>query len=181
MKTAIAAALVAAFCCSAVSVAAQSLAELAKKEEARRGAVRAQSKTLTNADLGAVPLDAAAPASPNAPAPAMTPAAGSAASAPGNASPDSQVAAEPPAAAEKAPVQPESWWRTRAQAMRDRIAQARKSVDDLTVAPSANERQQAKVDKLLKAAQEALNRAEQDLKSLAMHADVSGVPANWVK
>lgn len=181
MKTAIAAALVAAFCCAAAPVAGQSLADVAKKEEARRGAVRAKAKTLTNADLTTDPRDAS-PAGGTSAMAAAAPRAGTAAAAPGNASADGQVAPpEPPAASAKEEVPPESWWRTRAQAMRARIAQARKSVEELTVPPSEDERQQAKVAKLLKAAQEALGRAEQDLKNLEMHADVAGVPATWIK
>lgn len=178
MKTAIAAALVAAFCCSAAPATAQSLADVAKKEEARRSAVRAASKTLTNADLGADPRDKTAAAADKAPVATMV----APVRVPGNASPDGQVAQPPEAAAkEKDDVPPEAWWRTRAQSMRARIVQARKSVDELTVAPSEDERQQAKVAKLLKSAQEALARCEQDLKNLEMHADVSGVPKTWTK
>ena len=182
MKTAIAAALVAAFCCSAALATAQSLADVAKKEEARRSAVRAASKTLTNADLGADPRDKTAVGADKAPVATMVAPVSTAAAVPGNASPDGQVAQPPEAAAkEKDDVPPEAWWRTRAQSMRARIVQARKNVDELTVAPSEDERQQAKVAKLLKSAQEALARCEQDLKNLEMHADVSGVPKTWIK
>ena len=185
MKFAIAAAVIAALSCSAASASAQSLADLAKKEEARRTAVRAQSKTLTNANLGADPREAPAP--PPAADKAMvapvgppTGAAPAAAAAPGTASADGQ-AAQSPADVAKKEVQPEAWWRTRAQQIRDRIAQARKTVDELTAPQSANPAQQARLDKLMKSAQDALARAEQDLKTLAMNADVAGVPATWIR
>ena len=59
---------------SATSLCAQSLADVAKKEEERRKEVKQPSKTYTNKDLTAVPPVTAAPAAdaaaPAAPAPA---------------------------------------------------------------------------------------------------------------
>lgn len=184
MKFAIAAAVIAALSCSVASASAQSLADLAKKEEARRAAVRAQSKTLTNANLGADPRETPASAADKVTVAPVAPATGAAAAteaaAPGNASADGQ-AAQSPAEIAKKDVQPEAWWRTRAQQIRDRIAQARKTVDELTAPPSENAAQQARLDKLMKSAQDGLARAEQDLKTLAMNADVAGVPATWIR
>jgi len=176
MKTAIAAALVAAFCCSASPAASQSLGDVAKKEEARRSAVRAASKKVTNADLGADPREASATATTG-----QAPAESMAAVAPGTASADGQAAAEPAVAAPKEDVQPEAWWRTRAQSVRARIANMRKGVEDLTGPPSENALQRAKVEKRLKSAQEALARAETDLHTLEMHADVAGIPKDWIR
>ena len=181
MKTVIAVAVVAAFCCSAAPAASQSLADVAKKEEARRGGVRAPSKKLTNSDLSVDPREASPDraAAGKAPAAPIDSAASMAAAAPSNASADGQ-APQPPAAAKEEPL-PESWWRTRAQGARARLATARKNIADLDGPPSPDERQQAKVAKLLKAAQEALARAEHELQNLEMHADVAGVPKDWIK
>ena len=182
MKTAIAAALVAAFCCSASPAASQSLGDVAKKEEARRVAVRAKARTITNADLGTDPREAPAAAAAAGQTPEATmaaPAAGAAA-APGNASGDAQ-APQAPVAATKEDVPPEAWWRTRAQAARARIVKTRQGVEELAGPPSEDERQRAKVAKLLKSAQEALARAENDLHNLEMHADVAGIPKTWIK
>jgi hypothetical protein len=97
------------------SAAAQSLAELAKQEEARRKAAQAGTKVYTNRDLGRVePKPAPVPATPAAPA-------GTGEVTQAGASP----AAQPAAAAQPAPEASkgdEKYWRERVAQAQDELA-----------------------------------------------------------
>lgn len=102
----------------ASAAAAQSLAELAKQEEARRKAMKAGGKVYTDADLGKV-APAASPAGPAQPA--ATP---EAAKAPGEAQ-------DPAAAAQgqKEPEKDEAWWRGRVTEARAKVERAKVLAD----------------------------------------------------
>jgi hypothetical protein len=97
------------------SAAAQSLAEVAKKEEARRKAIPTPAKVYTNESIRATPA-------PVAPAPAPTPAAAT----PSSAAPQASATAKPAAAAagEGEGRKDEQHWRKRIQAERDALSRA---------------------------------------------------------
>jgi len=96
-------ALVMATALAAATASAQSLGDIAKKEEARRKAVAKAGKIYTNDDLGS----SETVAQPAAPAPAASPA---------------QPKPEEKPAAEQGPKKDEAYWRAR-------IAEARKGLD----------------------------------------------------
>lgn len=127
-------ALVAAGAISVNLSSAQSLAELAKQEEARRKTIQAPSKIYTNESIRAAPA-------PAQPAPAATPGAPAPAGAP--AVPPSPSGVEPPAAsvtqpdpgAGQAPAEDskkdEAFWRQRIEAARDALQRAETFADAL--------------------------------------------------
>jgi hypothetical protein len=110
----------------ATAAGAQSLAEVAKKEEARRQGIKTPSKVLTNDDLkryasGTQP----APAPPQGTAPgAGAPAAGQDAA--------KQAGTPPsPPGAEQEPVKDEAWWRNRINEARATLERDKVLVDSL--------------------------------------------------
>ena len=105
---------------AAMPLAAQSLAEVARAEEARRNAVRGEVKVYTNDSLRG---SSSAEASPPAPetAPAAAEGAGKAASPP---------AARPPAERVEAPKD-EKYWRERVAAARDALSRSQTFADAL--------------------------------------------------
>ena len=157
---------VAALALLASSASAQSLADVARQEEARRAAVKAaaKAKVLTNASLAADPRAAGMASEPSAAmaAPAPQPA-----------------AAAPPATK---PKEDEAAWRKRAADLRARVDNAQQAVDRFTTGtPAEDPREQARVEASKKKAQDTLTRAEDALRLLIMQADVAGVPPDWVK
>jgi DNA repair exonuclease SbcCD ATPase subunit len=90
---------------SGVPVRAQSLAEVARKEEERRKTVKPASKVLTNKDLGDVPAPAVIP-------PVDTKAADT---------PKTGKPAEPGADASKAPVKDQAYWSGRMKDLRTQL------------------------------------------------------------
>jgi hypothetical protein len=98
---------------------AQSLADLAKKEEDRRKAVAAPSKVYTNKDLGAVP--AGSPPPPAAATPAVT--------TPNDASKaaDDDTKAKP--AADKGPVKDQAYWAGRLKTLQDALSRDQNYAD----------------------------------------------------
>lgn len=101
-------------------VRAQSLADVAKKEEDRRKVVPAPSKVYTNKDLNAVPAG-----SPPPPAPAGKPADDTAKAADGDAKSGSKSAA----AAEKGVVKDQAYWAGRQKALQDTLARDQNYAD----------------------------------------------------
>lgn len=160
--------------------AAQSLADVAKKEQVRREAVAGSGKVYTNGDLtpdpfarsteppvtGAVALPDAAAQDADAPAVAADPAA-------------------PPSAeatpAEAAPMLDEAYWRRQAAARRARVEEARQRLALVSVRSEGNERQQAKMAELKATAEGVLARAEASLAALEREAQSLGVPEAWIR
>jgi len=119
----------------ASTAAAQSLAELARQEEARRKAVKTPSKVYTDADLRriapATPPAPGQPSAPGQPAPAGQPGA----PATGAALKDAQAAGQPAAAeasaGEQEPAKDETWWRNRITEARARLERSKLLYDAL--------------------------------------------------
>ena len=97
---------------SVVPVRAQSLAEVAKKEEERRKTVKPASKVLTNKDLGDVPAPAVIPAADTKSADAAK----------------TDKPTEPSADASKAPVKDQAYWSGRMKDLRTQLER-----DEITV------------------------------------------------
>ena len=117
---------------AAIPLAAQSLADVARAEEARRKTVKGQAKVYTNetlrgSDGGDAPAAPAAPPSPASPAPG-TP---SAAASGGTAQPGASQGAKPapPKAADGA--KDEKFWRERLAAARDALSRSQTFADAL--------------------------------------------------
>ena len=102
----------------AVPVFAQSLADLAKKEEERRKRIPEPAKVYTNKDLAPAPSSAPGTATPGPDAPG-TPAAG----APGDASKDKPTAdAEKDKDKDKDPTKTQAYWSGKIKTLRDEVA-----------------------------------------------------------
>lgn len=166
----------------ASSASAQSLGDVARQEEARRAAVKAaaRAKVLTNADLAADPnTGATAPESAVAvPAPPAASAVAPASASSGNAS----VAVTAATPADTKPKEDEASWRRRAADLRARVEKAQKTLDGFTNGtPAEDPREQARVETLMKRAQNELTRAGDTFRRLMMQADAAGVPPEWVR
>jgi len=99
-------------CLVASAAAAQSLADLAKQEEARRKAIKTPSKVYTDADLRRL-APATPPPAPQQPPPPATGQDPKEAGQPADAQAAADKAAADKAAAEQEPEKDETWWRTR--------------------------------------------------------------------
>lgn len=162
--------LITAVVVSASSSSAQSLAELAKKEEARRSSVQKPSKALTNADLAADPIGtsptAVAVDVAAAPAPAPDPA---------------SAASETTPASLTKPALDEAYWRGKGADLRAKRATAKQYVESLSRANHADPREQARTEALMKKRQAVLKRAEDAYSLFEMQADVARVPKEWIQ
>ena len=162
-------------------VFAQSLAEVAKAEEARRKTVKMRAKIYTNDDLGGTPATSAAPAPPAALSPAK--------------------AADPTAKPEQEkPVDPaktEKYWKDRAASIQQSLSRNKLLLEALqsqvnglnaeylnTDDPGQRDLVQARVQR----ATGELQRVQQDIEKqtkaaadLQEEARKSGVPAGWVR
>lgn len=164
--------LLAALVLIATPVAAQSLADVARSEDARRGAVRATSKTYTNADLRPDPT------TPQPDPAAATPAV------PGDANAPAATEGQAAAGAPPEPVEEkldEKFWRSRAASIRARIQKAQQGVESLSGATHQDPREQAKVETLLKRAQGILERAESAQREFEVSAAAAKVPKDWIQ
>jgi hypothetical protein len=115
---------------AAVPMGAQSLAEVARQEQARRKAIATPGPVYTNDTLRPDPRGAAAPA-PQAPAP---PADAPPSASPAAATPPAPASTPAPAAAETPPAETsrdESFWRKRLQAERDELRRSQILADAL--------------------------------------------------
>ena len=172
-------------------VAAQGLADVAKKEQDRRKAIKKPSKVLTNKDLGAVPETTASPAAAPA-AGSATPATSAAAGA------DADKAKAAAGADKKAePAKDQAYWSGRAKglqtqlerdqtfsvAMQSRInaltTQYTNQADPVQQAALANDRQKSldEMNRLKK-------QIEDDKKAIAdlqEEARTAGVPSGWLR
>ena len=164
-------------------VAAQSLADVAKAEEARRKTVKARAKVYTNEDLGSTPATSAAPAQP---APAAT-----------TGGKPGESTAKP---AEEKPVDPaktQAYWKDRATTIQQSLSRNKLLVDALqsqvnglnaefvnTDDPGQRDLLQARIQR----AAAELQRVQQDIeKQTKAAADLQeearrmGVPPGWVR
>jgi len=175
---------------SAATLGAQSLAEVARQEEARRKEIRQPAKVYTNKDLASVPP----PSTPaTAPAPSETPATPAAAD-----SKDGAKGAAPPQdAKETGTVKDQKYWSGRMQALRTGLDRDQTYSDamqsrinalttDFTARDDPAQRavigrdRQKAIDELdrLKLAIERTRKAIADLEEEARRA---GVPAGWLR
>ena len=106
--------IVAAGAALAQGIAAQSLAELAKKEEDRRKTVPAPAKVYTNKDLNPAPASSPPPAAAAKPS-------DDAAAKPGDADGKAKDATKAPPATDKPVVKDQDYWRGRYKALQDAL------------------------------------------------------------
>jgi hypothetical protein len=160
---------------TAMPVAAQSLADVARAEEARRKAVKGQAKIYTNdtlrgADGGAAPPPpASAPAlsTPSVPATAATPA-------PGGASQPGASAGSKPAPAAADTAKGEKYWRDRVAGARDVLSRSQTFADALQSQINALYTEFVNMD-------DPLRRSVIEQKRLAAIAEQDRVKADIVK
>jgi len=162
---------------------AQSLADVAKAEEARRKTVRAGAKVYTNEDLGRTPATSAAPSQP-------TPASNSTAK-PGDpgAKPDEQKPVDP--------RKTEKYWKDRAATIQQSLSRSKLLLDALQSQVNGLNAEFVNTDdpgqrSLLEArihrAAGELQRVQQDIEKqtkaaadLQEEARKSGAPAGWIR
>lgn len=162
---------------SVTVVEAQSLAEIARREAARRKALKATAKVYTNKDLG--------PASYRPPTPV--------------AAPDAAAAAPPPAEAQTPPeaVKDEQYWRQRVTQARERLARGEilraalesrinalqtdfvNRDDPAQKAVIAQDRQKA-MDEMARTAAD-IDRLKKEITDIQEEARKAGVPPGWVR
>lgn len=173
----------------AAHAGAQSLADVARQEEARRKAIARPGKVLTNDDLRRVPPPQVPAAVPASPAPAPPSASGQASPAP--ASPTGPET-EAPAAA-----QDEGAWRDRITAAREGLARSQAFADALQSQINALATDFAARDDPAQRAQISTNRQralaeldrvkgeiaefEKQVTAIQEEARRAGVPAGWVR
>ncbi len=164
-------------------VSGQSLADVAKAEEARRKTIRAGAKVYTNDDLGRTPATSAAPSQP-------VPVASTAAK-PG------EAAAKP---AEEKPVDPtktQAYWNERATTIQQSLSRNRLLLDALQSQVNGmnaefmntdDPGQRGLLQARLQRATSELQRVQEDIANLTKgatdlqeEARKSGVPAGWVR
>ena len=152
-------------------VFAQSIADVARQEEARRAKVRKPSKVFTNASLSPTDQPSGRGEAPVPPSVAAAPAT------PGNSS-----ATTTEAAAVEAPVVlDEKQWRGQAALLRARITAARKALAELDGASHADPREQAMLQSVRKRRQAALAEAEEAQRRFELQADANQVPMGWLQ
>ena len=161
---------------------AQSLADVAKAEEARRKSVRGGAKVYTNEDLGRTPATSAAPSQP---------AAASNSAKPGDpaAKPDEQKPVDP--------TKTEKYWKDRAAAIQQSLSRNKlllealqNQVNGLTaeILNTDDPGQRGLLDARLQRAAAEQQRVRQDIEKqtkaaadLQEEARKSGVPAGWIR
>lgn len=169
--------------CAVVPAAAQSLADVAKKEQERRAGVEAPGKTYRNVDLTPDPARASVgeePASNHAGNEAVRtepaePNAGDALVAPVS----SEAAAAAPADGDTALN--EGIWRSRANVLRARVERARKELDLVSRPEDGDERQQARTASVRASAEGVLARAQSAWDAFERAAREVGVPEGWIR
>ena len=154
------------------TIFAQSLADIARQEEARRDSIRKPSKTFTNSSLSADPDQRSAAARTIVP-PSTTPLPAP----PGNVSP----AVEAPTAVKAETALDEKQWRSQATALRARLTVARKAVEAMAGASHPDQREQALLEAHRARLQVVLTRAEEAQRLFEMQADAAKVPKAWIQ
>jgi hypothetical protein len=160
-------------------VSAQSLADVAKAEEARRKTVKTGTKVYTNDDLGRTPATSPAPSQP---VPAAKPA---------------EPAAKP---GEEKPVDPtktQAYWKERAAALQQSLSRNKLLLDALqsqvnglnaefmnTDDPGQRDLMQARIQRAtgeLQRVQQDIDKQTKAATDLQEEARKAGVPAGWVR
>jgi hypothetical protein len=165
------AAVLAAALWAAAPASAQSLADVARAEEARRATAKKAVKSFSNADLN--PEDIAPPV---APAP---PAAVAAGEKPANASPG---APDKPEAAVPA-VENEEQWRRRADSIRSQLTKAQQEADAMAATAGDASRspgERTQTARLLKQHQVMVANLERQWQRLETEAATAKIPRAWL-
>jgi DNA repair exonuclease SbcCD ATPase subunit len=165
--------LVLVFAAWAVPASAQSLAAVARKEEARRKQVKQPSKVITNKDLNPAPADAPAPAEGAAP--------------PGDAAPDEEQQRE----------QDEQAWRNKMNDARQALERSQMYADalqskinalwgDFTARDNPVERAQIEIERKKAIAEQERVKGEIEAQKKAIadleeEARKTGVPPGWIR
>jgi len=166
-------------CLVASAAAAQSLADLAKQEEARRKAIKTPSKVYTDADLKRLSPGTPPPA-PQQPPPPATGQDPKEAGQPA----DAQAAADK-AAAEQEPEKDETWWRTRITEARAKLESTKFSYDAMQTrvnvqrAALANDRARALAE--LQRLKEQIDADTKAIADIEEEARQAGVPPGWLR
>lgn len=170
-------------------VSAQSLADVARREEERRKQVKS-GRVLTNADLG--PVDSAPPQTPRTPSSTAAPAEDTATPA-GASGPDEKAGA--PDAESATPGKPrekrdEQYWRNRARDLRERLAKANSDVvgaesrltemDATPASPQAARERDVMAAALAKLQAEAQARLA-ELTRFEAFAQAQKIPPDWTR
>ena len=164
-------------------LSAQSLADVARAEEARRKTVKAAVKVYTNEDLDGAPATGAAPT------PSATPATGTAKPGDPAAKPEEQKPVDP--------TKTEKYWKDRAAAIQQSLSRSKVLLEALQTQISGmnaeflsmdDPGQRGLLEARLQRASGELQRVQQDIdKQTKAAADLqeearkSGVPAGWIR
>ena len=164
-------------------VSAQSLADVARAEEARRKTVKATARVYTNDDLGGVPATGAAPSSP------PTQAAGAAKTGDAAAKPEEQKPVDP--------AKTEKYWKDRADAIQQSLSRSKVLLEALQTQVNGMNAEFLSMDDpgqrdllqvRLQRASGELQRVQQDIdkqtkaaSDLQEEARKAGVPAGWIR
>jgi len=170
----------------AAPVFAQSLADLAKKEEERRKKIPDPAKVYTNKDLTAAPAPSTPAASPVPAVPAAAP------SAPNDAAKDKEAAAK-----DKEPAKDQAYWAGKLKALRDELARNETFAEALQTRlnslqadfvnrddpaqRSVIERDRQKVASELTRLKESVTGTKKAIADLEEQARRAGVPPGWLR
>lgn len=184
-------ALVACSVLMAAAASAQSIAEVAKKEEARRKAIKTPAKVYTDADLKR--NTPATPQSQNAaPAPVPSPTAQA-----GAADPSVKEGEQKAGAKEQEPEKDEAWWHDRITQARTKLDRAKLQADamqtrinsltnDWAARDNPVERQAIAADRAravteLQRLKDEIEAATKEIADIEEEARVAGVPPGWLR
>ena len=180
----LAAAVIVGWCGVAAPVAAQSLGDVARQEEARRVTAKKATKSFSNADLKPSEIAPVSGAMATGPA-AVAAAAGEPCD---KSKSDCAPAAEAaPSTSEKISAEElakqEPNWRSRAGGLRDQLAKAQQEVDALAVTaddPSRSPGERGVAQRMVALRQSVLDGLERRWASLEREAEERGVPRHWL-
>lgn len=154
---------------------AQSLGDVARKEQARRATAKKAVKSFSNADLA--PSEISDPAPP----PAATPSATSGADAASKEATAAVAAQNPPD--QKQPEQKESDWRANAEDIRAALAKAQAEFTKVNADandPNKSPGERTAAARHLATVQKFIDRREREWQDLEKQAVLFGVPRGWL-
>lgn len=169
---------------TAAPVWAQSLGDVARKEQARRATAKKAVKSFSNADLN--PSEISNPSDP-----AAAPAVGNPAAADGQSRPAAgSPATDAPAAATQKDVAPaapaaqkEADWRANADGLRQALLKAQTELQTFQAAandPSKTPGERAQTARLVAVQQKTIEGLERKWERLEKQAEAAGVPREWL-